>query len=52
MLMMYLENVWHVLLELAPWLLLGAVAAGLMHGFVPRDLIQRHLTAFIHLACD
>ena len=44
MLMMYLENVWHVLLELAPWLLLGAVAAGLMHGLVPRDLIQRHLT--------
>lgn len=40
----YLFAVWDVLLELSPWLLLGAVAAGLMHGFVPKDLIQRHLT--------
>lgn len=40
----YLINVWHVLLNLAPWLLLGSVAAGLLHGLVPRDLIQRHLT--------
>jgi uncharacterized membrane protein YraQ (UPF0718 family)/copper chaperone CopZ len=40
----YLSAVWDVLLELAPWLLLGAVAAGLLHVLVPRDLIQRHLS--------
>jgi uncharacterized membrane protein YraQ (UPF0718 family)/copper chaperone CopZ len=34
---------WSVLLELAPWLLLGAVVAGLLHGLVPPDLVQRAL---------
>lgn len=34
---------WAVMLELAPWLLLGAVVAGLLHGLVPPDLIQRKL---------
>lgn len=40
----YLLEVWNVLLELAPWLLLGAVAAGVLHGVVPPDLIKRHLS--------
>jgi len=35
--------VWAVMVELAPWLLLGAVAAGLLHGLVPPDLVQRKL---------
>jgi uncharacterized protein len=34
---------WSVLVELAPWLLLGAVVAGLLHGLVPPSLIQRAL---------
>ena len=34
---------WDVLLELAPWLLLGSVVAGLLHGLVPPDLVQRAL---------
>jgi len=34
---------WAVMVELAPWLLLGAVAAGLLHGLVPPDLVQRKL---------
>lgn len=44
MLVTYLMAVWDVLLELSPWLLLGAVVAGLLHGFVPPNLIQRHLS--------
>jgi uncharacterized membrane protein YraQ (UPF0718 family)/copper chaperone CopZ len=34
---------WAVMLELAPWLLLGAVVAGLLHGLVPPDLVQKKL---------
>ena len=34
---------WDILLELAPWLLLGMAVAGLLHAVVPSDLIQRHL---------
>ncbi len=34
---------WDILLELAPWLLLGMAVAGLLHVVVPPDLIQRHL---------
>lgn len=42
----YLEAFWSVLLELAPWLLLGAGLAGVLHVVVPRDLIERHLTGY------
>jgi len=35
--------VWGVLLELAPWLLLGAVVAGALHAWLPRGLVARHL---------
>ena len=41
--MTYLYNVWDVMLSLAPWLLLGTLAAGLLHVFLPLDLIRRHL---------
>jgi len=34
---------WDILLELAPWLLLGMAVAGVLHAVVPGDLIQRHL---------
>ncbi len=40
----YLSNVWLVLTELAPWLLLGAVVAGLMHGLLPRGFVRRQLS--------
>ena len=32
---------WHITLELAPWLLLGAAVAGLLHGLVPPSVIQK-----------
>jgi len=41
---MYLHNVWLVLTELAPWLLLGAVIAGLMHGLLPKGFVRRQLS--------
>ena len=34
---------WNVLLELAPWLLLGTVVAGLLHILLPADFLKRHL---------
>ncbi|MEZ6127495.1 MAG: permease [Planctomycetaceae bacterium] len=34
-------NIW---LELAPWLLIGAAAAGLLHILVPQGWMQRHLS--------
>jgi uncharacterized membrane protein YraQ (UPF0718 family)/copper chaperone CopZ len=34
---------WHVLLELAPWLLLGAAVAGVLHVSLPRDFVRRQL---------
>jgi uncharacterized membrane protein YraQ (UPF0718 family)/copper chaperone CopZ len=34
---------WHVLLQLAPWILLGTLIAGLMHGLLPRGLVRRKL---------
>jgi uncharacterized membrane protein YraQ (UPF0718 family)/copper chaperone CopZ len=42
--MPFLHEVWSVLLELAPWLLVGAAVAGLMHIWLPHDFVQRHLT--------
>ena len=34
---------WSVLTELAPWFLLGAAIAGLLHGLLPADFIRRKL---------
>lgn len=34
---------WNILLELAPWLLLGMAVAGALHALVPADLLQKHL---------
>lgn len=35
---------WNIWLELAPWLLLGAAAGGLLSVFVPQNLMQHHLS--------
>ncbi len=39
----FLSALWAVLTELAPWLLLGAVVAGLLHGLLPPGFVQRQL---------
>jgi len=38
-----LTATWNVLLELAPWLLLGMGAAGALHGVLPRGFLRKHL---------
>ncbi len=38
------EAAWAVTLELAPWLLLGAFVAGVLHVVVPPGFVRRHLT--------
>jgi uncharacterized membrane protein YraQ (UPF0718 family)/copper chaperone CopZ len=35
--------IWTVLLELAPWLLVGAAIAGVLHVALPSDFVRRHL---------
>jgi hypothetical protein len=39
----YLQELWMILNELAPWLFLGLFGAGLLHVLVPPGLIHRHL---------
>lgn len=41
----YLEAVLSVLAALAPFLLLGAVVAGVLHVLLPKDFVRRHLGA-------
>lgn len=38
-----LQAVWNILLELSPWLLLGAIVAGLMHLLIPTGGLKRLL---------
>jgi len=38
-----LQAMWHVLLSLAPWMLLGMAIAGILHVVLPRDLVRRQL---------
>lgn len=40
-----LIQIWNVLLESAPYMLLGFIAAGLIKAFLPDDFITRHLGA-------
>ncbi len=42
----YLEANWEILLELAPWLLLGTVIAAVLHVVLPRDLIRKQLRGY------
>jgi len=39
----FVENLWHILLELSPWLLLGMVIAGVLHVFLPEGFILKHM---------
>ena len=39
--MNFLSAVWHIWLEMAPWLLLGMAIAGLIHVIIPKDFIKR-----------
>lgn len=43
MIELYLTELWQILLELSPSLLLGLFIAGLMHAYLPPDLIRRGL---------
>ena len=40
----YLEQVWQIMLALAPWLFLGAAVSGIIHVLLPSNFVQRHLT--------
>ena len=40
----FLEAAWKVLLELAPWLLLGAMVAGVLHALLPKDFLERQFS--------
>ncbi|MEN0066014.1 MAG: permease [Myxococcota bacterium] len=42
--MTFLVNVWDVLLELSPWLLLGAAVSGALHYLVPSGFIKSQLS--------
>ena len=37
----FLSTIWHIWLEMAPWLLLGIAIAGLIHIIIPKDFIKR-----------
>lgn len=40
----FLQSVWLTTLEIAPWLLLGALAAGVLHVLLPANFVQKQLT--------
>lgn len=40
----FLRSAWFTTVELAPWLLLGAAVAGLLHVVLPRDFVRRQLS--------
>ncbi len=44
--MILLEALWSVTAELAPWLLLGAAVAGVLHVALPPGFIQKQLTGY------
>ncbi len=41
--MVIVDAMWKVLLELAPWLFVGAAFAGVLHVVLPDDFVRRHL---------
>lgn len=41
----YMQSFWHLLCEMAPYLLLGFFIAGLLNAFVPRSMFSRHLAS-------
>jgi len=42
MIITYFTSLWHLLLQLSPWLLLGMLIAGILHIMLPVGFIQRH----------
>jgi uncharacterized membrane protein YraQ (UPF0718 family) len=38
------QAMWHILLELAPWLLIGVAVAAALHALLPPDFMRRHLS--------
>lgn len=38
-----LIEIWHLLLVVSPWLLLGLLIAGIIHSFIGEEFIRRHL---------
>ncbi len=41
--MIFLENLWDIMRELAAWLLLGAFIAAVLHVLIPKDFVKKHL---------
>ena len=41
--MTFFYQLWDIMCELSPWLLIGAVIAGILHVLVPADFIKKHL---------
>ena len=37
------HQLWHIVIELAPWLFLGTALAACLHVWMPKDFIKRHL---------
>jgi uncharacterized membrane protein YraQ (UPF0718 family) len=44
--MLMIESIWQVLVVLAPWLLVGALAGGCMHVFLPQGYIHKNFQGF------
>jgi len=40
---LFIEACWDVMLELAPWLLIGLIISGLLHAFLPKNFIHKNL---------
>lgn len=41
---MFFESLWQLTLEMAPYLLLGFLIAGVLHAFIPQRIYARHLS--------
>ena len=41
--MNFIHQAWQIVLELAPWLLLGLLLAGILHVLLPVGFVKRHL---------
>ncbi len=40
----FLTSAWHSALAMGPWLLVGAAIAGVLHVWIPQDVLRRHFT--------
>jgi len=39
----FIENLWQIFLEAAPYLMVGFVVAGILHQYLPAQFVQKHL---------